>query len=130
MEILSDDSARGMRAVTERIRKLDRENKIQFVALYGSLAEGRQGKLSDIDLAIGYEGDKRERFNFRIKALGELGDEFDVQIFQDLPLYIRAEVLKGKVLYARDMKLLNKIALETIREFESFKPHFLDYIYG
>lgn len=127
-EILRDNSVRTMEAATERIRRLDREDKVQFIVLYGSLAEGRRGKLSDIDLAIGHEGNKKERFNFRLKTLGELEDKFDVQIFQDLPLYIKVEVLKGKVLYARDMKLLNEIALETIREFELFKPHFLDYI--
>lgn len=129
MGTLKDNSVRAIGAAAERIKKLDRENKIQFIILYGSLAEGKLTKLSDIDLAIGYEGDKKERFNFRIKVLGELGDEFDVQIFQDLPLYIKMEVLRGKVIYAKDMKLLNELALETIGEFEFFKPHFLDYIY-
>jgi len=129
MEILRDNSVEAIRDVTERIRRLDHEDKVQFIVLYGSLAEGRRGKLSDIDLAVGHEGNKKERFNFRLKTLGELDDKFDVQIFQDLPLYIKVEVLKGKVLYARNMKLLNEIALETLKEFEFFKPHFLDYIY-
>jgi hypothetical protein len=39
------------------------------------------------------------------------------------------EVLKGRPQYVRDMKASIEMALETIREFEFFEPHFLDYIY-
>lgn len=113
----------------ETIKKLDHEQKVQFIILYGSLAGGKHGKLSDIDIAIGHAGDRRQRFDFRVRVLGELGDEFDVQIFQDLPLYVRMEVLKGKVLYVRDMRTSSEMALETIRDFEFFQPRFLDYIY-
>lgn len=126
MESMMDEK---IRAAAETIKKLDREGRVQFIILYGSHASGKHDKLSDIDLAVGYAGDRRQRFNFRIKVLGELGDEFDVQIFQDLPLYIRMEVLKGKALYVRDLKASSELALETIRDFEFFKPRFLDYIY-
>lgn len=113
----------------KKIRALDRENRVQFVILYGSLVGGKHGKPSDIDLAIGFNGDRQQRFDFRIRALAELGDKFDVQIYQDLPLYVKEEVLRGKVFYARDMKLLNEVALRTIQDLGFYKPRFLDYIY-
>lgn len=112
----------------KKIMELDRKGKVQFILLYGSMAKGGYSKLSDVDLVIGYAGDKRERFNFRVRVLGELSARFDVQIFQDLPLYVRVEALKGKVMYAKNMRHLNDVALETIKDFQSFKPRFLDYI--
>lgn len=113
----------------KKIRALDRKNQVQFIILYGSLVEGKHDKLSDIDFAVGYNGDRKQRFDFRIRALAELGDKFDVQIYQDLPLYVKEEVLKGKVFYARDMKLLNEVALKTIQDLGFYKPRFLDYVY-
>jgi hypothetical protein len=107
---------------------LDEEGKVEFIILYGSLREGRFSELSDIDLAVGYSGDRRRRFDFRIKALGELGDKFDIQIYEDLPLYIQEEVLRGEVLYVKNADFLNEVALKTIRDLIFYKPRFLDYI--
>lgn len=126
---MDEKTRAAVEGAVETIKKLDLEKRVQFIILYGSLAGGKRSKLSDIDIAIGYAGDRRQRFNFRVKVLGELGDEFDVQIFQDLPLYVRMEVLRGKALYIRDMRASSEMALETIRDFEFFEPRFLDYIY-
>ena len=97
--------------------------KIKFIILYGSAAKGESTSLSDIDLAVYYHGDKKERFDFRIKILGRVSNKFDIQIFQDLPLYIQSEILStGKVIYYRDYKEIFNIFMKTIREFEDFKP--------
>lgn len=53
-------------------------------------------KGSDIDLCIYYRGIQRERNEFRLNILSNVNDIFDIHIFQDLPLYIRFSVLKGK----------------------------------
>ncbi|MDI6820538.1 MAG: nucleotidyltransferase domain-containing protein [Candidatus Hodarchaeaceae archaeon] len=126
---MDEETRAKIGGAVETIKKLDREGRVQFIILYGSLARGKHDKLSDIDIAIGHAGDRRQRFDFRVDVLGKLGDEFDVQIFQDLPLYVRVEVLRGKALYVRDMKASSELALETIRDFELFEPRFLDYIY-
>lgn len=117
------------RKALELIKRLDTDNELQFIILYGSSARGEATNLSDIDLAIGHAGGPEARFRFQLKVLGELSDTFDVHIFQDLPLYVRNEVLKGKVLYARDTGELYEIALQTIQDFAFFDPHFLDYIH-
>ena len=52
---------------------------------------------------------------------------FDVQIFQDLPLYIRKDVLNGKLLYMKD-KSIYEIARNTIEEFEDFRRGYYDAI--
>ena len=59
---------------------------------------------------------------------GVLGDKFDVQIFQDLPLYIRKEVLKGEVLYQKDVDFLYETAIDTVKEYGLFK-RYLDAYY-
>ena len=57
-----------------------------------------------------------------------LNETFDVQIFQQLPIYVRVEVLKGKIIYCKDKQFLYEAAIETIKDFEAFKHKFYDYI--
>ncbi|MHB8118989.1 MAG: nucleotidyltransferase domain-containing protein [Methanothrix sp.] len=75
-------------------------DKVRFITLYGSASEGRMKEDSDID----------------------------IKIFQQLPLPLRMQVLKGKVLYADDTPFMYDKAYETIKEFESFKRRYYDYL--
>lgn len=112
------------------IQKLDHGKRIEFISLYGSMAERRQSNLSDIDIAVYYKGDKKERFRFRLKSLGRLENKFDVQIFQDMPLYIRKDIIsKGKMLYYKKYETLFDIYLRTVREYEDFEKY-LDIYYS
>jgi predicted nucleotidyltransferase len=109
-------------SVITKIKDIGGE-KIEFIVLYGSAAKGDSTSLSDIDIAVYYQGDKKERFDFRIKILGRVGSKFDIQTFQDLPLYIQNEILStGKVIYYRYYKDIFNIFMKTIREFNDFKP--------
>jgi len=113
----------------EKIKNVERFEKVKFVVLYGSAAKERMTRDSDIDLCIHYDGDYDESSRFRFKVLSELFDDiFDVQIFQQLPIYVRVEVLKGKVIYCKDKRFLYEAARETIKDFEAFKHRFYDYI--
>lgn len=104
-------------------------SKVCFIILYGSVAEGRGREGSDIDLCVFYNGNEVEASKFRLEILSELlNDDYDVQIFNHLPIYIRKDVLKGKVLYYRDNRFLHDIAYQTIKEFEDFKKYYYDYI--
>lgn len=108
--------------VINRILEIGKE-KVKFIVLYGSAAKGELTGLSDIDLAVFYGGSKKERFYFRTKVLGRVGDKFDIHTFQDLPLYIQKDVLTtGKVIYFRDYGQVFKVFMGTIREFEDFRP--------
>ena len=109
-------------------------DRIAFIALYGSVTKNRDTPLSDIDLAVFYEGNKEERFKFRMSVLGRTGDEFDVQIFQDLPLYIQKEVISyGKLLYYKEYNVVFDIYINVIKIFDDFKRHlnlYLSYLGG
>jgi len=112
----------------DKIRKAKGFDKVRFIILYGSVAKDKQNDLSDIDFCVYYDGSKRDAYKFRMKLLGNLSNKFDVHIFNSLPLYIRKEILAGKVLYYKDMKFLYNIAYSTIKEFDDFKKHYYSYI--
>jgi len=117
------------RHALERMRTIEGFEKIRFIILYGSVAEGRSREGSDIDICIYYDGDREEAARFRFAALSELTDDrYDIQIFSHLPLYLRTEVLRGKVVYCPDERFLYDVAYRTIREFDDFKHRLYDYI--
>jgi hypothetical protein len=60
--------------------------------------------------------------------LSRLPSNFDVQIFQLLPLFVRKEVLKGKLIFAKDEGFVYEKVYETLEDFESFEPYLLDYL--
>ena len=108
--------------VVKKIKDIGGDS-IRFIILYGSAAKGRNTKLSDIDIVVFHGGDKRERFQFRMRILGRISNKFDIQTYQDLPLYIQNEILSnGEVLYFSDYKDIFNIFMKTIREFDDFKP--------
>ncbi|NPA76686.1 MAG: nucleotidyltransferase domain-containing protein [Candidatus Diapherotrites archaeon] len=95
--------------------------KVLFIVLYGSQARGDARKDSDIDLAVYYEGDRRERFAFRQRVLGELSDYVDVQTIQDLPLYVVHRALReGRIVYERDKGKTIREILRLSRDAEEF----------
>ena len=118
-----------IQSTVEKIKKIGKE-KVKFIILYGSVSEKKQTPMSDIDLAVYYDDTKEKRFRFRMKILGEVGEKFDIQTFQDLPLYVKNEVLKGKILYCPDHKILYDTDRATYQDFEEFKYRFYDYIKG
>ena len=104
------------------------EDKASWVILYGSFSTGKQREDSDIDLCVYLEGDKDDRFRIRRKILSSLEEKFDVQIFQDIPIYLRLEVLKGQVLFCRDVIQLNDIAYSTIQDYNLFEHSYKLYL--
>lgn len=103
-------------------------DRVRFVILFGSHARGEARKDSDVDLCVYYKGTRREAFEFRMRVLGELPDNYDVQIFSLLPFFVRKECLKGLVLFCRDETFLYDLAYETIKEWEDFKRYHYDYL--
>ncbi len=115
--------------IIARIKKAEGFERVKFIILYGSAVRGEMRETSDIDLCIYYDGNMEEASEFRFMVLSELfEDAYDVHIFQQLPLYIRMGVLKGRILYCRDKRSIYDVAFETIKEFENFKHRFYDYI--
>lgn len=111
------------------INSLDVSDRVEFVVIYGSVPEGRARKGSDIDVCIKYNGDEDERNRFRFRVLSSMmDDDIDVHIYDDLPLYIRKDIFRGKILYCRDEIRFNDLAYIERRRFEDFAPRYHDYI--
>lgn len=113
----------------KKIKEVKGFEKVKFIILYGSTATNQRRKTSDIDICIYYDGAPDEASKFRHRLLSELFDDiYDIQIFEQLPLYVRKEVLKGEIIYSKDMRFLYDVAMKTIKQFEDFKHRFYDYI--
>ncbi len=126
--------------VCQRIMEMGGD-KVGFIILYGSAAKGKMSGMSDIDIAVFYKGNKGERFQFRMKILGRVSGIFDIQTFQDLPLYIQKDIMStGDIIYYRDHAELFNINMKTIilcgglgtrmKEETEFKPKPLVLIGG
>lgn len=117
-----------MDAALKTMQQVPGFEQVQFIILYGSAAEERMTAESDIDLCIYYDGDRTEAAHFRHKVLSALpGTHYDIQVFQQLPLYVRVEVLRGTPVFTRNSRFLYEKATETIRDFEDFKHRLYDY---
>lgn len=111
------------------IEKTEKDRDVLAVMLFGSYV--RNERFSDVDVCIMlkpkkfsllYLSRKRLRYSIAFPSL-------DIQIFQQLPLPIKMQVLKeGKVIFCRDEDALYDLAFSTIREFELFKPRYLAYL--
>lgn len=109
----------------EKVRK---DKDVIAVALFGSVVR-KEKKISDIDVCLMLKPKKYDSLFMTEKRMEYLGlfplDKFDVQIFQQLPVFIRIRILReGKFLLKRDEEAIFKIALSTIKEFELFRKHY------
>ena len=109
-----------LRAFVELARK---DNDIAGAILFGSRAKGTETKASDTDICIFV----RRTFKGRMtkKRLQYMEEGLDVHIFQQLPVYMKARVLKeGKTLFISDKNDMYDAAFDAIKEFEYFKPRY------
>ena len=81
---------------------LSKQEHVKLAYLFGSVAEGKKGKLSDVDLAVFLDESlsKKERFNLQLKLISELTsimktDKVDLVIMNDAPLSLNYEIIKA-----------------------------------
>jgi len=67
------------------------KDEVEGVLLFGSHVAGKAGKRSDIDICLVSPENKR----VLLKVFEKLGDKYDVKIFEELPLYIKIDVIKN-----------------------------------
>jgi len=103
------------------IEKAIKNKDVLAIALFGS---SLKGKGRDVDIGI-FLKKKLKNLNMskiRLDFLKESSASQDIQIFQQLPLYIRVRILKeGKILFVKDEGALYELAFSTIKEFGFYK---------
>ncbi len=110
------------------LKKLNLFAKTNFIILFGSVSKGRANPLSDIDLCISLDLPLKERLQARIKLSGILPEKYDLQLFEDLPVYVQKSVLSGKVLYNKNQQQLIEKAIDVINEYDDFKKVYDYYL--
>jgi len=106
------------------------DEQILAVFLFGSSARNENCKESDIDICFLMEDgsyNSAQLFQKRMDYLKLFN--MDIQIFQQLPLYIRIRIIKeGKVLFCRNEDRLYETAFRALREFSDFEHIYRDYL--
>ena len=81
---------------------LSEQERVKLAYLFGSAAEGKEGKLSDVDLAVYLDESlsKKEKFNLQLKLISELTsilktDKVDLAIMNDAPISLNYEIIKA-----------------------------------
>ena len=112
------------------IKNVKRDNQILALFLFGSAARGDNYKQSDVDICLvlmpcSYVSKELSQKKLEYLKLFNL----DIQIFQQLPIYIKKRVIKeGKILFCRDEDKLYEIAFSVMCEFTDFEHIYRDYL--
>ena len=117
--------------IHEIIEKANHDDEVIAVALFGSFA--RNERYRDIDVCIFLKPQSYKPIDLSRKKLSytQENQNIDVQIFQQLPLYIRKRILEEmKIEYCRDEDALYDLCFTTLREFGDFKYCYEDYLKG
>ena len=102
------------------IKKAKKDRKVIAIALYGSYAAQQEYRDIDVCLILDKKYDNLEMSKKKLEY-AQFDKKLDIRIFQQLPIYIRHQILKGKIIFCKNAELLYKIAFGTIKEFEFFK---------
>ncbi len=114
------------------VKMAESDKEILAVFLFGSAARKDHTGLSDVDICLVMDGDKYSPevlFQKRLKFLQEF--DMDIQIFQELPIYIRVRIIReGKLLFCGNEDILYSFVFRAIQEFNDFEHIYRDYLKG
>ncbi len=116
--------------IKNKLNILKKDKQIIAVLLFGSYITNRPyARDIDVCLVLNKNYTNKEMTEKRIKCYSNLPDKFDIQIFQQLPLYIQKRILEeGKIIFCNDEDKLYEIAYDTIKEFNLFEKAYNYYL--
>ncbi len=114
--------------IINTLRGLENFESLIFAYVFGSRAEGNPGKGSDLDLCCHYELGQRKLRDQDIALASATPDIVDTSVFSLLPMQIRVEVFKGRLIYVSDKAKAYDMAERTLREYRFFRPLYLEVI--
>ena len=94
-------------ALIDSVRKFfAADGLVKFAYLFGSMASGMAGPLSDLDLAV-YLDRRLDSFNYRLRLMSSLprllkSEKFDLVVVNSAPVVLKYEVIKNGILLKDD----------------------------
>lgn len=111
------------------VKKATRDEDILAMMLFGSYTKQRFKPSSDIDVCLILKPKRFSNLSIskkKLECLTLVSNKYDIQIFQQLPVYIRVRILKeGKLLLNKNYDELFKVARDANKKFDPFKKHYL-----
>ena len=116
--------------INELIQTVRSDSRALGLILFGSRARGEQTALSDTDLCLVLIPAPYTPLELSEKKLEYLAKfSGDIHIFQQMPLYVKQQVLRdGEVLFCRDEDMMYELAFTAIREYADFEHVYRDYL--
>ena len=121
---ISKNVSKELQPLKEVLKKLRNEGKVLLAILFGSYANGKTHKRSDIDIAI-YVNAKNDKEEIEIINEILLSSERDINILrlnddEESPFIIQ-EALKGIHLIEPDKDCLYNVAIKVLHETEEIR---------
>ena len=102
------------------IAQLKKEPSVIAAYQFGSHQTKKQTPLSDIDICL-FTKDIDDKTILNLASFGT--EKIDLSIFNNLPIYVKPEVFKGKPLFVKDKFFVaNKFAI-SFRKYQDFKKY-------
>ncbi len=115
--------------IQEIIRQVQQDQQVLAVALFGSYARGEAHRDIDVCIFLKPEEYSAEELSRKRLDYAQEDQRYDVQIFQQLPLYVRKRILsEANILYCKDEDLLYDLYFQTARDFTHFRPIYEGYL--
>ncbi|HXF57651.1 MAG TPA: nucleotidyltransferase domain-containing protein [Actinomycetota bacterium] len=125
-----------MGGLEERLREaLGRREDVVLAYLFGSVARGRAGPLSDVDVAVllAEDGDPFLRFLEVVEEVGRVvgPERADVVLLNTAPVALAYRVLRdGRLLLCRDQALRARHWVRTVLGYLDMEPFFRTFEEG
>jgi predicted nucleotidyltransferase len=112
------------------INKAKKDPEVIAAAIFGSKITGNSDSSSDTDICLFLTENNYSVYEMSKKQFEYLREfNFDIQIYKQLPIYIRVRILKeGKFILKKDEDKLYDIAFKTITEYADFEHIYNDYL--
>ncbi len=110
-----------------------KRDEVLLAYLFGSVAEDKQNKLSDLDIAVLVETDKlgkldEQPFGYQVSAMTDLisllkTNDVDLVILNYATPLLSHEVIKyGEVIFCRDEEMRIQFEVRTLQQYIDTKP--------
>jgi len=117
------------KTIQQIINRAKKDRSVLAVAVFGSYA--RKEKYRDIDICVFLKPREYSELVISQKRVEYIPEDerYDVQIFQQLPLYIQKRILsEAQILYCKNEDELYDLYFACIRDFDHFEHIYEGYL--